>query len=329
MEHPTIVTNMAFWQSPEWVRRTVSIHPMAGRREDPPPRPWWQEAWALFRRRGLYDVVLTMGDRTSLAYGLLCVATGSRSRQILCEVFIDDPRGKGALWRLKTAAFRLVARRSLGLLTNSSVELETNATRFVLPPERLRFVPLNTTIDRPEVSPVDEGFILCAGRTLRDYETLLAAAARFGAPLTVVCGRQDLRDQQPSECLRIEREIPRERYLDLLRRCRAVALPLLPTERATGQVVLLEALSLGKPVVTTRAPGTVDYLRDGETGWLVEPGDSAALADRVRRVVEDADLARRMGRAGMEDVLARFTTARHASAKLEAISALSEKTKRR
>ena len=39
-------------------------------------------------------------------------------------------------------------------------------------------------------------------------------------------------------------------------------------------------------------------------GWLVEDGDSAALADQVRRLVEDAELARRMGRAGMEDVLA-------------------------
>lgn len=322
MDRPTIVTNMTFWQSPVWARRTLSIYPMAGRRADPAPMSWWREARALFRRRGLYDVVLTMGDRTSLAYGLLCALTGSPSRQVLCEVFIDDPAGKGSLWKAKTALFRLVASRAIGLLTNSSAEVRTNAERFRLPADRIRFVPLNTTIERPECSPLDDGFVLCAGRTLRDYPTLLKAASLFGAPLVVVCGRDDLPPGTVPEGVRIEREVTRERYLDLLRRCRAVALPLRATQRATGQLVLLEAMSCGKPVVTTRAPGTTDYVRDGETGWLVEVGDAETLGTRVRALVADPERARRMGRAALDHILAHHQAEQHASDKIAAITAL-------
>lgn len=53
-------------------------------------------------------------------------------------------------------------------------------------------------------------------------------------------------------------------------------------------IVLLEALASGCPVVTTAAGGTVDIVRDGDTGLLVPPGDASAFAAAVVRVLRDS-----------------------------------------
>jgi glycosyltransferase involved in cell wall biosynthesis len=54
-------------------------------------------------------------------------------------------------------------------------------------------------------------------------------------------------------------------------------------------VVVLEALALGVPVIATRVGGLPALVHDGETGFLVEPGDTEAIAQHVRRLANDSD----------------------------------------
>jgi glycosyltransferase involved in cell wall biosynthesis len=61
--------------------------------------------------------------------------------------------------------------------------------------------------------------------------------------------------------------------------------------------VLLESMAAGAPVVATRVGGTPEALVDGENGLLVKPGDSGAIATAVARLLDDRDLATRLGRA--------------------------------
>ena len=56
-------------------------------------------------------------------------------------------------------------------------------------------------------------------------------------------------------------------------------------------IVLLEALASGCPVVTTAAGGTLDIVRDGETGLIVPPADAPAFARAVTRVLREPELA--------------------------------------
>ena len=72
---------------------------------------------------------------------------------------------------------------------------------------------------------------------------------------------------------------------------------------------VLEAMASGTPVVASRTGGVPEVVVDGETGFLVEPGDVAALHDRVATLLDDRRLARRMGDAGRAAVLDRFTWA--------------------
>lgn len=70
---------------------------------------------------------------------------------------------------------------------------------------------------------------------------------------------------------------------------------------------VLEAMASGTPVVASRLDGLPEVVVDGETGFLVTPGDVGELRDRLDRLLGDPGLAARMGRRAREVVLERFT----------------------
>jgi glycosyltransferase involved in cell wall biosynthesis len=75
-------------------------------------------------------------------------------------------------------------------------------------------------------------------------------------------------------------------------------------------LALLEAMSLGKPIVATAVPGVVDAVVPGETGLLVPRQDARAFADALLQLAHDDDLARRLGAAGRARQLALFDAPR-------------------
>jgi len=65
--------------------------------------------------------------------------------------------------------------------------------------------------------------------------------------------------------------------------------------------VILEAMSVGVPVIATRVGGIPDVVKDGETGLLVEPGRVDELAISIRRLIEDDDLRGKMSKNCLEE----------------------------
>lgn len=74
-------------------------------------------------------------------------------------------------------------------------------------------------------------------------------------------------------------------------------------------LVLLEALCHSKPVVSTRVGGVEEVIRNGETGFLVEAGDSEQLANAMANVMA-SDAAQRLGRAGRKLVQSTYSLER-------------------
>lgn len=72
----------------------------------------------------------------------------------------------------------------------------------------------------------------------------------------------------------------------------------LPSYREGLPKALLEAASCGRAIVATDVPGCREAVRHGENGLLVPPRDSTALANALRRLIEDAALRRRFGEYG-------------------------------
>src|SRR5699024_7524492 len=66
---------------------------------------------------------------------------------------------------------------------------------------------------------------------------------------------------------------------------------------------LLDAMDAGLPIVSSNVGGLPEVIADGETGLLVNPRDPQALADALRKLRYDADLAQKFAAAGREKVL--------------------------
>jgi glycosyltransferase involved in cell wall biosynthesis len=78
----------------------------------------------------------------------------------------------------------------------------------------------------------------------------------------------------------------------------------LPSGKEGFGIVFLEAMFFGAPVIAAGEKGVLDVIRDGETGLLVDFGDTIALRDRIERVVRDQPLRERLrlnGRISVTD----------------------------
>jgi glycosyltransferase involved in cell wall biosynthesis len=84
----------------------------------------------------------------------------------------------------------------------------------------------------------------------------------------------------------------------------------LPSSNEGTPVSVIEALAARTPVVATRVGGVPDVVREGEDGFLVETGDTEALADRLARLAHDPELRERMGTAARDRVLPRYAVER-------------------
>jgi glycosyltransferase involved in cell wall biosynthesis len=62
----------------------------------------------------------------------------------------------------------------------------------------------------------------------------------------------------------------------------------------------MEAMGTGLPVVSTKIGGIPEMVIENETGFLLQPGDAAALADAIEKVIDDRLLAQRLGHAGYQ-----------------------------
>lgn len=108
---------------------------------------------------------------------------------------------------------------------------------------------------------------------------------------------------QASDCVIYLGEI--ECIRDVLRECDAAVLPSYYGEGLSK--FLLEAASVGLPIITTDRHGCREALIDGVTGLLVEPGDADDLAKKLEVLMRDKKLSRTMGANGRKNALHKFS----------------------
>ncbi len=77
-------------------------------------------------------------------------------------------------------------------------------------------------------------------------------------------------------------------------------------------MVALESMAMQRPIVSTSVGGPAETILDGITGFLVEPRDSRAIANRTVQLLRDPALRKRMGEAGREHVIQHFSAQHYA-----------------
>ena len=146
----------------------------------------------------------------------------------------------------------------------------------------------------------------------KDFSTLVAAVARLpaGAVRLRVLGDGPLRALLEAEIdelgladvVELTGEVPDVRpYL-------AEANVFVLSSRSEGMPLsVLEAMAAGLPVVASDVGGLAEVVIEGETGFLVPPGEPGSLADRLGRLVDDPELREALGQAGRRRAEERFS----------------------
>jgi len=161
----------------------------------------------------------------------------------------------------------------------------------------------------PQPGRAKEEYILCFGRSLRDFDTFFDAVEQLPYPAAIP--RQDpalLRahgarfsrsmDALPTNVRILDDDGSTDSQLRLLENAKMVVLPILKSSMvASGISSCLNAMSLGKCVIGTEGPGMTDVFLHSEV-VTVPPEDPVQLAAAIRRVWEDADFRKQTAEAG-------------------------------
>ncbi|HVO58034.1 MAG TPA: glycosyltransferase family 4 protein [Dongiaceae bacterium] len=209
----------------------------------------------------------------------------------------------------------------------SKYMLESTERIFGLKPRLARLVYNSVPSPPPQIArdeSLPEQFVLYAGHVSRRKGAVLLARAmkpllesRPQLRLVYIGGEvigagepriqeQILQEVGPAlagQVLILGRQ-PRERVLSAMKQCSVFAFP--STLEALGLVVL-EAMSVGAPVVCTSIPPGPEMVDHGSTGLLADPNVPSDFAEKIASLLDDRELARRVAANAAELLRRRFT----------------------
>ncbi len=211
---------------------------------------------------------------------------------------------------------RLILRR-VDLFIHYFKDVSAYRSVFGIGPERSAFVAFKVNLLKEfEPQPVSDGdYILCFGRTLRDFDTFFAAVEQLSYPAAIP--RPDLRALRdhgarfsrnltnlPANVQILDDDGSMGRMLQIIRGAKTVVVPVLKQSiAASGCSTYLNAMYLGKCVIGSEGPGLSDVFAHGEI-ISVPPEDPAALAKAIHCVWEDDNLRTTTAAAGRQFAVA-------------------------
>jgi glycosyltransferase involved in cell wall biosynthesis len=252
------------------------------------------------------DIFVINGDEglISLASLLKLLSPARRGMIVAVDMVLRQPRG---LRRKIRAQVRKFLWRQVDLFLHYFRDIRGFDRHYHIHSAKSDYVAFKSNLyDEASAlhaeGAIEEGdYVFSAGRSLRDYQTLIEAARRCDLPFAILFTSQqdwvahgtrvDL-DNLPPNVRLIQDAGHKQGWIDGLKGARIVAIPTLPESIcASGIGTCLDAMALGKAVVMTRGPGADDVLTEGQAEF-VAPCDAQALAERIEALWHD-DAARR------------------------------------
>jgi glycosyltransferase involved in cell wall biosynthesis len=279
---------------------------------------WIVHSYIPLARGSQSALVLSLHD-----YGLICATKRLRRYDHVCSgpapikcqlcASTHYGAGKGLVASFGTRWFGPRVRRHVDLFLPVSSTVEELCQ--IREDENSQVIP-NFIGDLPAPRPEDprlaqlpdEPFILYFGDATTDKGTWeLAEAYRRldDPPPLVLVGRCYIDELTDHPRIHSTGAWPHGLAIEALRRSLFTVAPSLWPE--PFGLVALEAAAAGKPTVASDIGGLRDIVADGETGFLVPPGDRAALAAAMQRLIADEGLRQRLG-AGAKERAATFSS---------------------
>lgn len=264
----------------------------------------WEALWSLRRHMRSWRprIVHTHGALAGRVAGRLSGARVIYTKHGMAasEEQAIQVRSAGALAR--RAAVRLFLDRIVAVSDAVARSLTAQGAR----PERIHVIPggvdLSAYPSTPQ--PLVPGVIGTLGRLQKEkgFDVLLDAMGQLRGEARLLLGGEGLLSEELPELSHVLGVADLVEFRGFVRDVPAfmaeMGLFVLSSRSEGLGLVLIEAMAAGRPVVATHVGGVPEVVVHGKTGLLVPPEDPNALAEAIRQVLADPDLAGRMGEAG-------------------------------
>jgi glycosyltransferase involved in cell wall biosynthesis len=258
------------------------------------------------------DDVVVVKDEFSSALTAACLARGTKI--VYLDALFRLPR---RFWRKASARFNLPMAH--GHVVYSREQIAVWAERYGLPESRFTFLPYCIDMSFYQAAPRREGvtpYVLSVGRdTGRSFDTLATAMQGMGLDLKLVTLPYTLRTVDTSQpWIEVLQHVP---YADLFRLYADALMVVIPLKGGitypSGIRGLLEALRLGRAVVSTRTAVLEEYVPEGQGVLYVAPDSPAELRAAIARLRDDREQRMRLELAGPAFVSGRYDMSTFAS----------------
>lgn len=268
-----------------------------------------------------YDMVIQSDIHTAQLLGLFRrIFRIKYPKQIVLELMLDEDRDSLS-WKIKRAIQRFIFSSIDIIFVSSTHEIDIYSKRLNKPAKHFKFLPFHTNIMEPRIMKRGN-YIFSAGKTGRDYKALADAVMNTDLEVIIVSDEHNVKGISFPANVKVLVNVPYSEYLDLLYNCRFVVVPLKKLVKSTGQVVVLEAMATGKPVIATETVGTKDYIQSGVNGILVPPDNPVSLKEAINALIKTPTLENEISTNALESVKNLYTLERYCSAILNAAEAL-------
>lgn len=197
---------------------------------------------------------------------------------------------------------RLLSKISLShidcFVVHSKQEIDIYSEWLNLPRSRFKFVPfpspdIEVNFEEERESP----FIAALGSAHRDFSCLFDVVEQLNLPTVVASSKSVLDNFTIPKQVSTPFGITRDDCRKLAQQARINIVPLQPKDDVTaaGHVTVIEAMLMGRAVIVTDAYGMSEYVKHGETGWLVPPGSVKSMKEAVELLWNDEELRNRLG----------------------------------
>lgn len=173
------------------------------------------------------------------------------------------------------------------IICYSSSEPEFYAKMFNMSIDKFCFVPLG--VSRIEgIIPSKGDYIFSTGRSNRDYDFLIDALSDTGINIKIACSGYTYQGSSDTGKVEVLQNCFGKDMQKELAGSFCVVIPLKDTHISSGQLVILQAMQLGKPVIVTENDTAKDYIENGKTGFIIEKKDTSLI--HVLEGLKDDDL---------------------------------------
>ena len=136
-------------------------------------------------------------------------------------------------------------------------------------------------------------YFFSGGTSNRDYRTLITAFESLDEQLKIACQPRDVKGLKISSNIEVFHKVFRDDFLDYMRKAYAVIIALDDPQISSGQLVLLDAMRMGKAIIATRGYGMEDYV-DSDHAILVKPHSEGDLREAVSFLANNGEESSRL-----------------------------------